>query len=94
MSVNDVLISTVTYILLAKYRIPLSLNLHICYVCHIANLVAQATLATLREVDNSNETDYYALNKGQPLHLDIGINLDQIELDREVFQDDAEDETS
>ena len=38
--------------------------------------------------------NYYAFNKGQPLHLDIDTDLDQIELDREVFQDDAEDETS
>jgi hypothetical protein len=63
-------------------------------VCHVVNLVAQATLATLGEADNPDETDYYALNKGQPLHLDIDTDPDQIELDREVFQDDAEDETS
>ena len=63
-------------------------------MCHIVNLVAQATLATLGEANNPDETNYYALNKGQPLHLDIDTDLDQIELDREVFQNDAEDKTS
>jgi hypothetical protein len=38
-SVNDILISTVSHILLAKYGIPQSPNLHVCYVCHIVNFV-------------------------------------------------------
>ncbi|KAI9457663.1 hypothetical protein F5148DRAFT_1287610 [Russula earlei] len=91
-SVNDVIISTVACILLAKYGIPQSPNLHIHCICHIVNLVVQAILAALREADNPGEVDHYTLNKEQPLHLDINTDPDQIELDSEEFQDEVEDD--
>lgn len=93
-SVNDVLISTVSRILLAKYGIPQSPNLHIRCVCHVVNLVVQAILAALGEADDPDEIDYYTLNREQPLHLDIDANPEQIELDREKFPDEVEDGTA
>ena len=85
-------IATVACILLAKYRIPQSPNLHIHCTCHIVNLVVQAILAALGEVDNPNEIDYYSLNKEQPFHFNIDTDPDQNELDNEEFEDHAEDE--
>lgn len=90
---NDVVIATVSRILLAKYGIPPSPNLHIRCMCHIVNLVVQAILAALGEADDPDKVDYYTLNKEQPLHLDIDADPDQVELDKEVFQDDAEDDS-
>jgi hypothetical protein len=46
----------------------------------------------LSETDNPDEIDYYALNKEQPLHLDIDTNLKQIKLDREEFLNEVKDE--
>jgi len=91
-SVNNVLISTVSRILLAKYGIPPSPNLHIRCVCHVVNLVVQAILAELGEADDPDDIDYYTLNKEQPLHLDIDADPDQIELDCEEFKDEDEHE--
>jgi hypothetical protein len=79
---------------LAKYGIPPLPNLHICCLCHVVNLVVQAILAALGEADNSDEVNYFTLNKEQPFHLDIDADPDQIELDREEFQDEEEDETT
>lgn len=89
------IIQTVTHICLAKYRIPESLNLHIRCVCHVINLVVQTILAALGEADDPNDIDYYALNKEQPLHLDIDTDPEQHELDEEQFpkeMDEDEDE--
>jgi hypothetical protein len=86
-SVNDILISTISCILLAKYGIPPSPNLQIRCVCHVVNLVVQAILASLGEADDPDKVDYYTLNKEQPLHLNIEADPDQIELDSEQFQD-------
>ena len=83
------LIATVARILLAKYGIPQSPNLHIRCTCHVVNLVVQAILAALGEVDDPDEIDYYSLNKEQPFHLDIDTDPDQVELDNEEFEDRA-----
>ena len=83
---------TVAWILLAKYGIPQSPNLHIHCICHIVNLVVQAILATLGEADNPDKVDYFTLNKEQPLHLDINVDPDQVGLDNEEFQDEEDDE--
>ena len=88
---NDVIVATVSRILLAKYGIPPSPNLHIRCMCHVVNLVVQAILAALGEADDPDNVDYYTLNKEQPLHLDINADPDQVELDKEVFQDNEED---
>jgi hypothetical protein len=88
-SVNDVLIATVSCILLAKYGIPQSPNLHIRCICHVVNLVVQATLAALGEVDDPDLIDYHSLHKEQPFHLDIDEDPAQAELDNEQFEDDA-----
>jgi hypothetical protein len=91
-SVNDVLIATVACILLAKYGIPESTNLHIRCTCHIVNLVVQDILAALGEADAPDNIDYYSLNKEQPFHLDIDTDSDQVALDNEEFEDEGEDD--
>jgi hypothetical protein len=91
-SVNDVVIATVARILLAKYGIPSSPNLHIRCFCHVINLVVQAILAALGEADDPDDVDYYSLNKEQPFHLDIDTDPDQVALDDEEFDDDVEEE--
>jgi hypothetical protein len=90
-SVNDVLIATVARILLAKYGIPESTNLHIRCTCHVVNLVVQDILAALGEADDPDDIDYYSLNKEQPFHLDIDTDSDQVAMDNEEFDDDADE---
>jgi hypothetical protein len=51
-------------------------------------------LATLGEADSPDKIDYYTLNKEQPLHPDINADPDQIELDKEEFQDEMDDEAA
>ena len=77
---------------LAKYGIPELSNLHVRCICHVINLVAQAVLAELGEVDDPNEVDYFMLNKEQAIHLDIDTDPDQLELDEEEFEDELDDE--
>ena len=89
------IIQTVTHIHLAKYRILELPNLHIHCLCHIINLVVQTILAVLREADDPDDIDYYTLNKEQPLHLDIGTDPEQCELDKVQYlkeMDEDEDE--
>ena len=87
------LIATVARILLAKYGIPESSTLQIRCTCHVVNLVAQDILAAVGEADNPDDIDYYSLHKEQPFHLDIDIDADsdQVAMDNEEFQDDAEE---
>ena len=77
---------------LAKYGIPESSNLHVRCICHVVNLVAQAVLAELGEVDDPNEVDYFMLNKEQAIHLDIDTDPDQLKLDEEEFENELDDE--
>ena len=88
-SVNDVLIATVSCILLTKYGIPESNNHQIRCICHIVNLVIQAILATLGEVDDPTENNCFLLKKDQLFHLDSKMDPDQLALDQEEFQEDA-----
>jgi len=83
---------TVAWILLAKYGIPQSPNLHIYCICHVVNPTVQAILATLRKANNPDEVDYFTLNKEQPLHLNINVDSDQVGLDNKEFQDKEDDE--
>ena len=87
-SVNEVLVATIAHCLLAWYGIPESPNLHVCCMCHIVNLVAQAILHSNSEADNPDITNYYTLNKENPVHIDIENDPEQIELDQEEFPDD------
>jgi len=91
--VNDVLIATVSRILLARYGVPESPNHHIRCLCHVVNLVVQDILAALGEADDPDEYDYFLLNKDQPFHLDIDTDPDQLALDGEEFQEQVEDES-
>ena len=53
--------------------------------------MVQAILAALGEADDSDNIDYYSLNKEQPFHLNINTNPDQVALDDEEFDDIEED---
>lgn len=89
---NDVFIATVARHLLTKYGIPESPNQHIRCLCHVVNLVVQSILAALGEANKPEDIDHFLLNKAQPFHLDIDNEPDQVELDHEEFNDDAEDD--
>jgi len=60
----------------------------------MVNLVIQAILAALREADDSDEIDYYTLDREWPLYLDIDADPEQIKLNKKEFQDEVEDETT
>ena len=91
MSVNDVIISTVTRYLLTKYGIPELPNHHIRCLCHVVNLIVQSILATLGEADDPQDNNHFLLNKDQPFHLDINSDADQVALDCGDFSNDSED---
>lgn len=91
-SANDVLVATVARCLLAWYNIPESPNLHVRCICHVVNLVVQSILHSIGEAENPDTTDYYALNKEHPVHVNVENDLEQLELDQEEFPKNTEPE--
>ncbi|KAF4609484.1 hypothetical protein D9613_012328 [Agrocybe pediades] len=84
-SVNDVLVATTGRLLLARYGIPFTPDMHIRCIAHVINLVVQSFLHALDEAADPETEDWYDLNKSAPLHYDITKDPDQIALDTEVF---------
>ena len=78
---NNILISTVSCIVLARYGVPELPNHHIRCLCHVVNLIIQDILAALGVVDDPDEYDYFLLNKDQSFHLDIDTDPYQLALD-------------
>ncbi|RXW12861.1 hypothetical protein EST38_g12992, partial [Candolleomyces aberdarensis] len=54
-------------------------------LAHVLNLVAQAILGALKEVDDcvedGDESDHFLLHKDLPIHYDVGNNIDLNELE-------------
>ena len=48
----------------------------------------QAILHSISEANNPDVTNYYTLNKENPVHIDIEDDPEQTELDQEEFPDD------
>lgn len=56
-------------------------------MCHVINLVVQAILHAIGEADNPDITDYYTLNKENPIHHDVENDPEQVEMDQEEFEE-------
>ncbi|RXW11685.1 hypothetical protein EST38_g14171 [Candolleomyces aberdarensis] len=88
-TVNDVLFQTAIRALLTLYDIPEQPDKQIRCLAHILNLVAQAILGSLKEVDDcvedGDETDHFLAHKDLPIHYDVGENteLNELEANRE-----------
>lgn len=87
-SVNDVIMTTVTRCLLARYGIVYTPDMHIRCLAHIINLVVQAFLFGIEEGDDPDKEDWYELNKDTPIHFDIDKDDQQQALDNEELEDD------
>jgi hypothetical protein len=62
--------------------------MHIRCIAHVVNLVVQALLHKLDETDNPDEEDYFTSTKDTPLHYDVEKDEDQINLEKEAFDED------
>lgn len=88
-TVNDVLFQTAIRALLTLYDIPEQPDKQIRCLAHILNLVAQAILGSLKEVDDcvedGDETDHFLAHKDLPIHYDVHDNteLNELEANRE-----------
>jgi hypothetical protein len=92
-SVNDVVVSTASRCLLARYGIAFQPDCHIRCIAHIVNLVVQALLSTLEEADDPDILDYFEIHKGEAIHYNVDDDEDQAALEAEEIdeQDVAED---
>ncbi|KAF8996455.1 hypothetical protein BDQ17DRAFT_1201898, partial [Cyathus striatus] len=86
---------------LTLYDIPEHKDQQIRCLAHIINLVAQAMLSSLDEVEECTEdgsdTDHFLLNKNMPIHYDIEDNIEvkELEANRDVdvgFRDEFSEE--
>ena len=87
-SVNDVLVSTVARCLLARYGIPENKDAHIRCIAHVINLIVQAFLHGLEEVDDDPDIEDY-FNTDAPIHYDVTQDKEQVALEDEEFGDEV-----
>jgi hypothetical protein len=58
-SVNDVIIEVTGQIILQKYNVPYTPDMHIWCIAHVVNLIIQAFLAAIDEADSPDDIDYF-----------------------------------
>jgi hypothetical protein len=84
-TVNAVLFQTAVRALLTLYDIPEQPDKQIHCLAHILNLVAQAILGALKEVDDcaedGDESDHFLLHKDSPIHYNVADNVELNELE-------------
>jgi hypothetical protein len=93
-SVNDVAVATVSDLLLTRYGIPKTSDMHIRCFAHVVNLVVQAFLYALDEAESPDQEDHYLLGREYPIHYDVmeDDELQVMELEEpNVNQDDKDD---
>ncbi|KAJ7339903.1 hypothetical protein DFH08DRAFT_625927, partial [Mycena albidolilacea] len=84
---NDVLIRTLSRILMEKFDIQfVPENSQIRCLAHVVNLVVQKILATLNEADDPDVIDYYLPNKDLPFHYNPDEDPDLRDLENETFE--------
>jgi hypothetical protein len=82
------IVTTAAQLMLARYGIPYTPDMHIRCIAHVVNLVVQAFLAAMDEADDPDMLDYFTLHKDAPLHYDVNEDKDQAELEAEADNDD------
>lgn len=90
-SVNDVIIDVARQIILQKYNIPYTSDMHIWCIAHVVNLIVQAFLASMDEADSPDEVDYFLLHKESPIHYDPDDNKDHIAMESKDIDLEAMD---
>jgi hypothetical protein len=93
---NDVLFKTAIWTLLTLYDIPEHPDKQIRCLAHVINLVSQAILGALKEVDKcievGDELDHFLLHKDNPIHYKIGDNIELQELEASREKDLSNDD--
>jgi len=82
-SVNDVIIKVTGQIILQKYNVPYTPDMHIRCIAHVVNLIVQAFLAAMDEADSPDNIDYFLLHKESPIHYDPDDDEDHIAMESE-----------
>ena len=93
-SVNDVAVETVSDLLLTRYGIPKTSDMHIQCFAHVVNLVVQAFLYALDEVESPDQEDHYLLSREYPIHYNVMEDDELQVMEREesnVNQDNTDD---
>lgn len=70
-SVNDVAVATISDLLLTRYGIPKTSDMHIRCFAHVVNLVVQAFLYALDKAESPDQEDHYLLGREYPIHYDV-----------------------
>jgi hypothetical protein len=91
-SVNDVIIEVTGQIILQKYNIPYTPDMHIQCIAHVVNLIVQAFLAAMDEADSPDDINYFLLHKESPTHYDPDYDEDHIAMESENVDLEAVDE--
>ena len=90
-SVNDVIIEVTGQIILQKYNVPYTPDMHIRCIAHVVNLIVQAFLAAMDEADSPDDIDYFLLHKESPIHYDPDDDEDHIAMESEDVDLEAMD---
>ena len=90
-SVNDVIIEVTGQIILQKYNVPYTPDMHIRCIAHVVNLIVQAFLAAMDEADSPDDIDYFLLHKESPIHYDPDDNEDHTAIESEDVDLEAMD---
>lgn len=95
-STNNEIFRNVSKYLLSLYDINEHPDRHMRCIAHVINLVAQAILSGLKEVEscddvdetsNDDSTDTYLKHKSDPIHYDVSKDPDQIEMEAQRDSD-------
>lgn len=89
-SVNDIIVEVAGHIILSKYSVPYTSDMHIRCIVHVVNLVVQAILAAMNEADDPDDVDYFTLHKGSLIHYNIDEDDNQAVLESESVSLEAE----
>jgi hypothetical protein len=90
-SVNDVIIEVTGQIILEKYNVPYTPDMHIRWIAHVVNLIVQAFLAEMDKADSPDDMDYFLLHKESPIHYDPDDDEDHIAMESEDVDLEAMD---
>jgi hypothetical protein len=90
-SVNDVIIEVTGKIILQKYNVPYTPDMHIRCIAHVVNLIVQAFLAAMDEADSPDDIDYFLLHKESPIHYDPDDDEDHTAMESEDVDLEAMD---
>ena len=85
---NDVIIETTAWCLLAHYGIAYTPDMQVRCIAHVLNLVVQAFLYGMDEALNPDDINYYEDHKDGPIHYNIDKDEEQLAMENEDLSQD------